>query len=88
MICAPWGTTARPTFILSLRRVSWPLQIAKPTTATPILCRCRYQHLLSEAYTMARRQLIDPERASLELRPGDPATGAPLRTGPGPPRRA
>jgi gamma-glutamyltranspeptidase/glutathione hydrolase len=40
--------------------------------------------LLSDAYTAARRQLIDPERASLELRPGDPATGAPLRAGQGP----
>jgi gamma-glutamyltranspeptidase/glutathione hydrolase len=35
--------------------------------------------LLSDAYTTARRQLIDPERASLELRPGDPYTGAARR---------
>jgi gamma-glutamyltranspeptidase/glutathione hydrolase len=40
--------------------------------------------LLSEAYTAARRQLIDPERASLTLRPGDPGIGAPLRAAPGP----
>jgi gamma-glutamyltranspeptidase/glutathione hydrolase len=40
--------------------------------------------LLADTYTAARRQLIDPERASLELRPGDPSTGAPLRTGQGP----
>ena len=40
--------------------------------------------LLSDTYTVARRQLIDPERASLELRPGDPSTGASLRTGQGP----
>lgn len=36
--------------------------------------------LLSDTYTAARRQLIDPERASLDLRPGDPLTGAALRT--------
>jgi gamma-glutamyltranspeptidase/glutathione hydrolase len=40
--------------------------------------------LLSEAYTAARRTLIDPERASLELRPGDPLKGEPLRAGQGP----
>lgn len=40
--------------------------------------------LLSEAYTTARRTLIDPDRASLELRPGDPRRGQPLRTGSGP----
>jgi gamma-glutamyltranspeptidase / glutathione hydrolase len=31
--------------------------------------------LLSPAYTTARRQLIDPDHASLELRPGDPQHG-------------
>ena len=40
--------------------------------------------LLSDTYTAARRQLIDPEHASLELRPGDPYTGAALRPGQGP----
>lgn len=40
--------------------------------------------LLADTYTVARRQLIDPERASLELRPGDPYAGAPLRAGQGP----
>jgi gamma-glutamyltranspeptidase/glutathione hydrolase len=40
--------------------------------------------LLSEAYTTARRMLIDPNRASLELRPGDPRRAQPLRTGSGP----
>jgi gamma-glutamyltranspeptidase/glutathione hydrolase len=37
--------------------------------------------LLSDAYAATRRQLIDPDRASLALRPGDPQHGAPLRTG-------
>jgi gamma-glutamyltranspeptidase/glutathione hydrolase len=36
------------------------------------------QALLSDAYTAARRKLIDPDRASLELRPGDPVNGKPL----------
>jgi gamma-glutamyltranspeptidase / glutathione hydrolase len=40
--------------------------------------------LLSDAYTAARRTLIDPNRASLELRPGDPLHGKPLRSGQGP----
>jgi gamma-glutamyltranspeptidase/glutathione hydrolase len=40
--------------------------------------------LLAPAYTMARRTLIDPDRASLELRPGDPVKGKPLRAGYGP----
>jgi gamma-glutamyltranspeptidase / glutathione hydrolase len=42
------------------------------------------QALLSEAYTAARRTLIDPNRAALELRPGDPVSGKPLRSGQGP----
>lgn len=40
--------------------------------------------LFAEAYTSARRQLIDPDRASLALRPGDPRRGAALRPEPGP----
>jgi gamma-glutamyltranspeptidase/glutathione hydrolase len=42
------------------------------------------QELLSEAYTAARRTLIDPDRASFELRPGDPVNGKPLQSGRGP----
>jgi gamma-glutamyltranspeptidase/glutathione hydrolase len=42
------------------------------------------KELFSEEYTAGRRTLIDPDRASLELRPGDPANGAPLRPGQGP----
>ncbi len=40
--------------------------------------------LLSDAYTLARRTLIDPDRASLELRPGDPVHNKPLRLGQAP----
>jgi gamma-glutamyltranspeptidase/glutathione hydrolase len=40
--------------------------------------------LLSEAYTEARRTLIDSDDASLELRPGDPVNAMPLRSGQGP----
>ncbi len=50
----------------------------------PDFVRVPLPELLSDTYTAARRQLIDPERASLELRPGDPSTGAALRTGQGP----
>ena len=35
--------------------------------------RIPYEGLLSKDYAAARRSLIDPEKASLELRPGDPA---------------
>jgi gamma-glutamyltranspeptidase/glutathione hydrolase len=42
------------------------------------------QELLSETYTTARRELIDLERASLELRPGDPVHGKALLSGQGP----
>lgn len=42
------------------------------------------QELLSEAYAAVRRPLIDPEHASLELRPGDPVHCQPLRAGHGP----
>ncbi len=34
--------------------------------------------LLGETYTAARRTLLDPERASLSFRPGDPSRGLPL----------
>jgi gamma-glutamyltranspeptidase/glutathione hydrolase len=37
------------------------------------------QELLSEEYAAVRRCLIDPDRASLELRPGDPRRGKALR---------
>lgn len=44
------------------------------------------QQLLSDRYTEMRRQLIDPKKASLELRPGDPysmkPTKPPTITGP------
>jgi gamma-glutamyltranspeptidase/glutathione hydrolase len=40
--------------------------------------------LLSDPYAAMRRQLIDPDRASLALRPGDPQHGAALRTGSAP----
>jgi gamma-glutamyltranspeptidase/glutathione hydrolase len=50
----------------------------------PVFVPVPMQQLLSLAYTTARRNLIDPERASLELRPGDPFNGQALRTGQGP----
>jgi gamma-glutamyltranspeptidase/glutathione hydrolase len=40
--------------------------------------------LLSERYAAVRRRLIDPERASLELRPGDPERYQALQTLPEP----
>ncbi len=40
--------------------------------------------LLSEAYAAGRRTLIDPTRASLDLRPGDPHRLRPLLEGPMP----
>jgi gamma-glutamyltranspeptidase/glutathione hydrolase len=40
--------------------------------------------LLSESYAACRRTLIDPARASLELRPGDPRRLQPLLEGPMP----
>jgi gamma-glutamyltranspeptidase/glutathione hydrolase len=42
------------------------------------------QEVLSEPYTSARRTLIDPNRASLELRPGDPVNGKALWSRQGP----
>jgi gamma-glutamyltranspeptidase / glutathione hydrolase len=42
------------------------------------------KELLSEPYTAARRGLIDPDRASLQLRPGDPVNGKALRSRQGP----
>jgi gamma-glutamyltranspeptidase/glutathione hydrolase len=52
----------------------------------PNFAKVPMQQLLSDQYTEMRRQLIDPKKASLELRPGDPynmkATKAPTITGP------
>ncbi|MBS1851993.1 MAG: gamma-glutamyltransferase [Acidobacteria bacterium] len=52
----------------------------------PNFAKVPMQQLLSEPYTEMRRQLIDPQKASLELRPGDPyhmkATKPPTITGP------
>jgi gamma-glutamyltranspeptidase/glutathione hydrolase len=52
----------------------------------PNFVKVPMQQLLSDQYTKMRRELIDPKRASLELRPGDPynmkPTKPPTITGP------
>jgi gamma-glutamyltranspeptidase/glutathione hydrolase len=52
----------------------------------PNFTKVPMQQLLSDQYTEMRRQLIDPKKASLELRPGDPynmkPTKPPTITGP------
>jgi gamma-glutamyltranspeptidase / glutathione hydrolase len=52
----------------------------------PNFTKVPMQQLLSDRYTNMRRQLIDPKKASLELRPGDPynmkPTKLPTITGP------
>ena len=52
----------------------------------PNFAKVPMQLLLSDQYTKMRRELIDPKRASLELRPGDPynmkPTKPPTITGP------
>jgi len=52
----------------------------------PNFAKVPMQQLLSDQYTDMRRKLIDPKKASLELRPGDPynmkATKPPTITGP------
>ena len=52
----------------------------------PNFVKVPIEQLLSDQYTKMRRELIDPKRASLELRPGDPynmkPTKPPTITGP------
>jgi gamma-glutamyltranspeptidase/glutathione hydrolase len=52
----------------------------------PTFAKVPMQRLLSDQYTEMRRNLIDPKKASLELRPGDPynmkPTKPPTITGP------
>src|SRR6202162_1766175 len=52
----------------------------------PHFAKVPMQQLLSDQYTKMRRELIDPRKASLELRPGDPynmkPTKPPTITGP------
>ena len=52
----------------------------------PNFVKVPMQQLLSDQYTEMRRKLIDPKKASLELRPGDPynmkPTKPPVITGP------
>jgi gamma-glutamyltranspeptidase / glutathione hydrolase len=54
----------------------------------PNFVKVPMQQLLSDQYTKMRRELIDPKKASLELRPGDPynmkPTKPPTITGPWP----
>lgn len=46
--------------------------------ADPLFVDVPIDALLSSPYTESRRALIDPDRASLEQRPGDPRGGKPL----------
>jgi gamma-glutamyltranspeptidase / glutathione hydrolase len=50
----------------------------------PDFVRVPIRELFSDGYTAARRTLIDADHASLELRPGDPLHGKPLKPGQGP----
>jgi gamma-glutamyltranspeptidase/glutathione hydrolase len=45
----------------------------------PNFTKVPMQQLLSDPYTEMRRKLIDPKKASLELRPGDPYTMKPTK---------
>ncbi len=45
----------------------------------PTFAKVPMQQLLSDQYTEMRRKLIDPKRASLELRPGDPYNMKPAK---------
>jgi gamma-glutamyltranspeptidase / glutathione hydrolase len=45
----------------------------------PSFAKVPMQQLLSDRYTEMRRELIDPKRASLELRPGDPYNMKPTK---------
>jgi gamma-glutamyltranspeptidase / glutathione hydrolase len=54
--------------------------------ADPLYVDVPIEGLLSRGYAAARRGLIDPRHASLELRPGDPRAGKPLWTGAAVPR--
>lgn len=45
----------------------------------PNFAKVPIQQLLSDGYTEMRRKLIDPKKASLELRPGDPYNMKPVR---------
>jgi gamma-glutamyltranspeptidase/glutathione hydrolase len=50
----------------------------------PRMVEVPIEALLSDGYAAGRRELIDPGRASLEHRPGDPVGGRPLLEGPAP----
>ncbi|HTM35533.1 MAG TPA: gamma-glutamyltransferase [Terriglobales bacterium] len=45
----------------------------------PNFTKVPIEQLLSDRYTKMRRELIDPKKASLELRPGDPYNMAPTK---------
>ncbi|MGQ4808497.1 hypothetical protein NKDENANG_01880 [Candidatus Entotheonellaceae bacterium PAL068K] len=72
------GITPPRTVISSPRWENLPLQIARRTTAVRTSSTSRYQN--SGQKPTPRRQLIDPDQAWLELRPGDPQHGKALRS--------
>ena len=49
--------------------------------ADPLYAKVPLRELFSSAYVALRRPLIDPQQASMQLRPGDPANMRPLLAG-------
>ena len=70
---------ARPTRCTrSSKRSSWPTRIAIATTAIRISSACPATCCCRRRTRRCAARLIDPKRASLEQRPGDPARGTAL----------
>ncbi|MBS0208335.1 MAG: gamma-glutamyltransferase [Planctomycetes bacterium] len=75
---SPLGHNQAQTVHLTFEAMKLALADRDIYYADPLYADVPLEQLLAPSYAEARRALIDPQKASLEQRPGDPRQGRPL----------
>ncbi len=76
---AAWGHNAPETVHASVEALKLALADRDAYYADPLFVDVPLVGLLATDYARKRKALIDPKAASMELRPGDPRSGKPLK---------